>query len=66
MPYTEAQKRANKKWRDTNRDHYLEGVKKWKNAQPGYAVKNYEYVKKYRTRRQLIKEEFMILCSIEV
>lgn len=66
MPYTEAQKRANKKWRDVNREHYLDGVKKWKNMQPDYAFKNYEYVKKYRARRQLIKDEFRILCAIDL
>lgn len=66
MPYTEAQKRANKKWREANRDHYLEGVKKWKEAQPDFAERSYEYVKKYRARKQSIMKEFKVLCSINI
>lgn len=65
MPYTEAQKRANKKWREANREHYLEGVKKWKEAQPDFYHKNLEYVRKYQ-RKQTINKEFKVLCSIDI
>jgi hypothetical protein len=69
MPYTEAQKRANKKWREANRDRYLEGVRKWKDAQPDFATRTYEYVKRYRERKErkdAIRVEFMALCSIDI
>ena len=66
MPYNEAQKRANKKWREANREHYLEGVRKWKEAQPDFATRTYNYLKKYRERKELIKREFRELCSIDI
>lgn len=47
---TEAQKRANKKWRNN----------------PDYAQRAREYVYKHRTKKQILKEAFEILRKIEV
>lgn len=63
MPITEAQKRANKKWREANKEHYLSQIKAWKESQPNYNEKNLEYIKKYQ-RKLFIKKEFLSLCSI--
>jgi hypothetical protein len=63
MPITEAQKRANKKWREANKEHYVSQIKAWKESQPNYNEKNLEYIKKYQ-RKLLIKKEFLSLCSI--
>ena len=63
MPITEAQKRANKKWREANKEHYVSQIKAWKESQPNYNEKNLEYIKKYQ-RKLFIKKEFLSLCSI--
>lgn len=63
MPASEAQKRANKKWRENNKEHYCMQIKAWKQSQPDFNQKNLEYVRKYQ-RKQSIKKEFLILCSI--
>lgn len=47
---TEAQKRANKKWRSS----------------PDYAQRGREYVYKHRMRKHILKEAFEILCKIEL
>jgi hypothetical protein len=62
MPITEAQKRANKKWREANKEHYLSQIKAWKESH-NYNEKNLEYIKKYQ-RKLLIRKEFLSLCSI--
>ena len=66
MTYTEAQKRANKKWRENNKEHYCATIKMWKLSQPDFKAKNNDYIKKFRARVAMIKDEFRSLCAIEL
>ena len=50
MPSTEAQKRAAKKWRDNNKEIYIQGIYDWCEIN---IDKKRAYARKYATKKQL-------------
>jgi hypothetical protein len=60
---SESQKRAIKKWRENNREKYIEYVKNWKASHPEYKEKNNEYVKKSRAKKAAAAAA--VTCTIE-
>lgn len=66
MPATEAQKRAQKKWIDKNRDKFNKICYEWREGNEEYRLKQLGYAKKYNDRKRLLKSEFQILCAIEL
>jgi hypothetical protein len=66
MPLTEAQKRAQKKWIDKNRDKFNKICYEWRDGNEEYRLKQLGYAKKYNDRKRLIKSEFKILCDIDI
>lgn len=66
MPLTEAQKRAQKKWVDKNRDKFNKICYEWRDGNEEYRLKQLGYAKKYNDRKRLIKSEFKILCDIDI
>jgi predicted transcriptional regulator YheO len=50
MPTSEAQKRANKKWRDNHKEEYIQSIYDWcKNN----IDKKREYARRYATKKQV-------------
>lgn len=66
MPLTEAQRRAQQKWREANREHINAAKKKWTKDNEDYRLKQIEYVKKYQRRKKAFMEEARRLSDIEI
>jgi len=66
MPASEAQKRAQKKWNEKNREKFNEICYKWRDGNEEYRLNQLGYAKKYYDRKRIIKNEFKILCAIEI
>lgn len=66
MPITEAQRRAQKKWREANREHLIAAKKKWVKDNEAYRLKQIEYVKKYQRRRKDFMAEVRRLLDIQI
>lgn len=49
MPINDAQKRANKKWRDNNKEKYIQCILDWQEIN---IDKKREYARKYATKKQ--------------
>jgi hypothetical protein len=66
MSASEAQKKAQKKWVEKNRDKFNKICYEWRDGNEEYRLKQLGYAKKYNDRKRLIKSEFKILCAIEL
>ena len=66
MPRSEALKRAQKKWNENNREQFNQICYKWREGNEEYRLKQLGYAKKYYDRKRIIKNEFKILCAIEI
>lgn len=63
MPTTLAQKRANKKWSEANKEKHLNSIYEWREI-PENKIKQAFYVKKYQQRRYAFLCEFRRLANI--
>ena len=61
----ECQKRAMKKWQQTNKEHLNEYIKLWRDNNPEYRDKQSGYVLAHRFRKKF-GDEFYALCCIEI
>jgi hypothetical protein len=55
MPLTEAQKRAQKKWREANKERYNAYRNEWQKTKEGYREKQQSYNRKYKSKVRDLK-----------
>jgi len=66
MPLTEAQKRAQKKWREANKERYNAYRNEWQKTKEGYREKQLAYVKKCQRRKKDFLAEVQRLLDIQI
>lgn len=66
MPLTEAQKRAQKKWKEANKERYNAYRNQWQKTKEGYREKQLEYVKKCQRRKRDFLAEVKQLLAIDL
>ena len=66
MPITEAQRRAQKKWKEANKERYNAYRLAWQKTKEGYAEKQREYVRRCRSKKKDFMEEVRRLLDIEI
>ena len=65
MPLTEAQKRAQKKWREANKERYNAYRNEWQKTKEGYREKQLAYATKCQRRKKDFLAEVQRLLDIE-